>query len=75
MQNPHVYVLAPDPLDRERVAHVFARSAEGLDTAEISLRFDRSTGPAKALRLLARVALEVVVHARAARPVECEVDR
>lgn len=67
----NVHLTAPDPLDVEPVHYVHARTADGLDAAEIRLRFDKATGPARALALLARVAIEVVVHARNVRPVEC----
>ncbi len=43
---------------------VAADSTEGLDHVSISLRFDARTGPGRALLLLARAAVEVVVHAR-----------
>lgn len=75
MSTPTVHVIAPDPLDRERMVAIFARSSEGLDAAEITVRFDKAAGPAAALGLLARVALEVVVRARESRPVECEAEK
>lgn len=42
-----------------------ARTADGLDAVEISLRFDARSGTRKALLMLAKAAIEVCVHARA----------
>lgn len=66
-----VHITAPDPLDVEPTHYIHARAAEGLDAVEVRIRIDKSTGPARALTLLARAALEVVVRARDIRPVEC----
>lgn len=61
---------APNPLievdasANEEIGRVEAHVTEGLDHAYIYLRFDGGTGPGRALLLLARTAIEVVVHAR-----------
>lgn len=63
--NPHV--IDEPPFPGSTVHKITAANAEGLDAVRIVLRFDSETGPAKALLLFARAALEVVVRAREAR--------
>jgi hypothetical protein len=50
--------------------HIRARSADGLNAVEISLRYDPATGPARAILALAHAAIEVLVHARAVKAPE-----
>lgn len=61
------YVIDEPPFPGTHVHSITARNAEGLDAVEIRLRFDERTGPAKALMLFARAAIEVCVRARAPR--------
>ena len=63
----HVLTLPADPGLAEP-GLIRARTADGLDAVEINLRFDGRAGTAKALRLLANAAIEVLVRAREARP-------
>lgn len=58
------YVIDEPAYPGSPVYKITARSAEGLDRVEIVLRFDTRVGPAKALSMFARAALEVVVAAR-----------
>lgn len=62
---PEVHVLIDEPnAGLTLPGHVLARCADGLDAVEIRLRFDGDTGPARALFLLGRASLEVLVRAR-----------
>lgn len=61
------YVIDEPPFPGSSVHKITVRNGDGLDAVRVVLRFDASTGPAKALALFARAALEVVVHAREAR--------
>lgn len=65
--NVHVQHLPADP-GLLLPGHIIARSAEGIDGVEITLRYDGRTGTAKALLALAKAAIEVCVHARSVKP-------
>lgn len=52
------------------VHSIDARTSNGLDYANVYIRWDRRTGPAKALLFLARVGVEVIVRARKSKPVQ-----
>lgn len=59
-------VLSEDPADvgLGLPGHVLARCADGIDAVEVRIRFDGEGGTRRALRLLTRAVLEVVVAAR-----------
>lgn len=58
------YVIDEPPFGGSHVHRIVARNADGLNTVEVTLRFDTRLGPARALALFARAAIEVCVHAR-----------
>lgn len=67
--DPDVHVMVMGPVPADPVGHLTARTADGLDAVEINLRFDGKGGTRKALRLLAKAAIEVVVQSREITPV------
>lgn len=56
-----VDLIAPDHPDSV-LGVIDARSQDGLDLVEIRVRWDAETGPGRALLMLARASLEVVVR-------------
>lgn len=66
-EDPKIHV---DEHVSDDVTHIAALSREGLDYLSLDLRFDTRTGPARALFLLARVGVEVIVRARKSKPVQ-----
>lgn len=51
----------------DRIGVLDATSTDGLDRVEIRFRYDAQAGPRKALLMLARASLEIVVRAHEAR--------
>lgn len=66
---PDIDVRVIEP-DRGAPGWLVATARDGIDLAEVTIRYDGRTGTARALYLLARVAIEVVVRARNSKPVQ-----
>lgn len=66
----HVEVFEDTDPVFDEVNHIRAVSRDGVSQAMVAVRWQKSTGPARALMLLARCAVDVLVRARKSKPVQ-----
>lgn len=57
------------PFGADRLGHLTARGADGLDSVDIRLRFAGERGTRGVIALLAKVCIEVLVRSREITPV------
>ncbi|MGZ0151855.1 hypothetical protein ACXJJ3_32685 [Kribbella sp. WER1] len=72
MTDPSVQIYSDEPYEPGQVRVIRAGSKYGLDAVYIDLRIESDKSPATALKLLARVAIEVVVRARNSKPAQVQ---
>lgn len=69
MTAPTIDVRHDPPLDAHPIGHLKVRAADELDRVEVRIRYDGRRGTRRALALLARASIELLVAARDITPV------